>query len=293
MHVRLVSFLLAFFAALGPSLAAPPPAAPTLEALKVSQPPRVDGLMDEPDWARAPELVTHDPIAGIDLRLRAVYTDESIFVLVQFPDPTEDLEQKTLVWHRDLQLYKIGPKREDTLVLKWNMENEPVDLRLDADAPYQADIWYWKACRTQPMGYADDKMQVYSNHSAKDAKRLISKSGRTFFLRRPGDAGNSAYQVVVAAEFSTDTIPRYQPREPTGSRADIRSKGVWRDGEWTVEFGRRLNTGHLDDVQFHPGETYLFGVSRYEIAGRQPDPSIDQPNFGSGEISEHLLLVLR
>lgn len=293
MCIRFLLMLLALGTTLESALAAPLPPTRPLQAVKTSDPPQVDGLMDDPAWAKAPELVTHDRIADIDLSLRAVYTDDSIFVLVRFPDPTEDLEQKTLVWSPSLQLYKIGPKREDTVVLKWSMESRPVDLRLNAEDPYQADIWYWKACRTQPMGYADDKMHIYSPHGAKDAKRLISESGRTFFLRRPGDSGDSAYQVVIPAEYSTDTVPRYRPRKPSGSRADVRAKGVWSDGAWTVEFGRRLNTGHLDDVQFHPGESYLFGVSRYEIAGRKPDPSIDKPNFGSGEITEHLVLILR
>ena len=76
--------------------------------------------------------------------------------------------------------------------------------------------------------------------------------------------------------------------EPTSSRADIRARGVWADGYWTVEFGRALQTGHEDDVQLQTDQVYRLGVSRYEIAGRRADPEAEQPQYGCGEISEIL-----
>ena len=91
-------------------------------------------------------------------------------------------------------------------------------------------------------------------------------------------------------EHAGDTVTKYENREPTGSRADIRAKGAWRDGVWTVEMARRLDTGNPDDLQLDPTQSYQFGVSRFEIAGRPANPKIDQPLYGSGEITEHLWL---
>ena len=60
--------------------------------------------------------------------------------------------------------------------------------------------------------------------------------------------------------------------------------------EQTIEFGRKLKTGNNDDLQFDKSRKYLFGVSRHEIAARNLNPAIEEPKFGSGEISEHLFL---
>ncbi len=39
---------------------------------------------------------------------------------------------------------------------------------------------------------------------------------------------------------------------PSGSRVDLKGKGVFEDVTYTLEFGRKLNTGNDDDVQFKP-----------------------------------------
>jgi hypothetical protein len=54
-----------------------------------------------------------------------------------------------------------------------------------------------------------------------------------------------------------------------GSRDDIKGKGVWKNGRWTVEMSRKLNTGHPeDDVIFKPesGKTkyYVFDVAVFD-----------------------------
>jgi hypothetical protein len=36
----------------------------------------------------------------------------------------------------------------------------------------------------------------------------------------------------------------------------------------------------------------VFGVSRFEIAGRPAEPGADEPLFGSGDVGERLVLVL-
>lgn len=43
-----------------------------------------------------------------------------------------------------------------------------------------------------------------------------------------------------------------------GSKDDVQGKGKWTNGIWTVEFGRKLNTGHDDDIQFKVDGEYLY-----------------------------------
>ena len=47
--------------------------------------------------------------------------------------------------------------------MKWAMDKNVSDLGIRADRPYNADLWFWKANRTDPSGFADDKMQVLSD----------------------------------------------------------------------------------------------------------------------------------
>ena len=52
-------------------------------------------------------------------------------------------------------------------------------------------------------------------------------------------------------------------------------------------------SGNIDDINFDSiDKTYGFGVSRYEIAGR-PQEDSEQPFFGSGDITEQLILEFR
>lgn len=264
----------------------------TLVCAAASEKPVIDGKVDAL-WAKAEALTTYDPIARINITLKAVHTGKEIFILAQFPDKTKSMAQQDYVWDKDKKEYITGPSREDTLVLKWNMEPFPVDLHVKSDDPYVADIWYWKSHRTDPVGYADDKIQRYTDFERPSAAKIYTKSGRLFFLTRDGDAGTPAFKPLVYSQHIADTMTKYEIVVPTGSRADIRAKGFWKDGVWTVEFGRALDTGHADDIAFMTGQRYLFGISRFEIAGRDPDPSIDEPLFGAGDITEHLWLEIK
>lgn len=54
-----------------------------------------------------------------------------------------------------------------------------------------------------------------------------------------------------------------------GNRDDIKGKGIWKDGRWTVEMSRKLNTGHPEnDIIFAPesGQTkyYVFDVAVFD-----------------------------
>lgn len=259
----------------------------------VQQPPDVDGNEDDEAWSQAVAVNTHDSVANKAIRLKSVHTDQELFFLVQFQDPSEERQHKTLIWNHDLELYQVGPQREDSFVFKWSMEPKPLDLTLTSDQPYRADIWYWKAARTDHAGHADDKMQVYSRHRQNKAKRLLSKNGQLFYLRRMGDKGSAAYETLIHDAFIGHQTSQFKFLQPQGSRADIRAKGDWHAGLWTIEFARKLKTGQIDDLLFKRSEQYRFGVSIYEIAGRKANPKLEKPLFGSGEIGEILTLIFK
>lgn len=252
--------------------------------------PIIDGDGADTQWNEISEVKVKDVVANHDLFFSAVHDGENIAIRIRFPDATENREHKTLVWNEAESIYKTGPKREDTMVMKWPVNRLNENITLDSNQPYQADIWYWKSFRTDPLGYADDKHQIYSKAPNKKATKLRAKDGTLFFLQRKGDAGSSTYKTRIILEKTNNEVAKYDHRQPSGSRADIKAKGGWKDGFWTVEFLRKLKTGNGDDIQLEINQQALVGLSRYEIAGRKPDNTIDEPLFGSGEIGKLIRL---
>lgn len=250
--------------------------------------PEIDGKASEQIWQEAAAITTHDRVNDLPITIKGIYNDTDVFFLVSFPDPDESRSHKSWTWDRGREIYTVGNDREDIFVIKWNMEPKSANLSIYADNPYQADIWYWKACRTDSAGYADDKMHFLSPEEDRNATRMVSNSGKTMYLLRVGDDGESAYRVNLISEYQGDIVPRFSIHQPTVSRGDVKAKGVWQNGMWTLEFRRKLVTGNQDDIQFTPGNKYLFGVSRYEIAGRKPNEKLSDPLYGTGDVNEVL-----
>ncbi len=291
MHLRLLLFGILGASWVGVSISLnATESARTVQAGWTSSAPVVDGDCRDQAWQAATSFNVFDRLADITIEILTLYDADQIYLCVRFPDDDEDRLHKPYIWDAAAMRYRTGPAREDTLVLKWAIESSTKDLTLQAEKSYRADVWYWKANRTDLAGFADDKLQIYTSGNMPQATQLWSHSGQAFYLRRSGDEGTAAYLTQAFSEFMGKTVPKYTSQEPAGSRADVHAKGQWKNGYWTVEFARRLQTGHRDDVQFKTENTYLFGVSRYEIAGREPNENIAQPNFGAGEIGEHLRL---
>lgn len=250
----------------------------------------IDGHPTEKSWALAESVTTHDDIAEIDIRLKALYDKNNIYLLVQFPDSTESRVHKSWVWDKKMELYSTGWDREDIFVIKWFLEidyNNPKGFSIYGNSPHRADIWYWKANRTDPLGFADDKVQILSSQKSKRATVIMGEGGPLYLLRK-GDAGSAAYATTLAVNYKGDKLQRFSNTPPTGSRADVRAKGEWKEGEWTIEFKRALDTFNSDDISFSLKDSYVFGVSRYEVAGRSMDQRAEQPLYGAGDLS-HLI----
>jgi hypothetical protein len=262
----------------------------TLWVTRIIDPPKIDGLVNDSAWQKTPGLITYDNTQELPITIKSVYNDSEIFFLVIFPDLDESRTHKSWVWDAGRDIYTVGFDREDTFIFKWNMEAKPVDLSIYADNSYKADIWFWKACRTDAAGYADDKIHLLSPKEDRLAREIISRTGKRMFLLRESDKGESAYKIDLVSEYQGEILPRYTFNKPTGSRNDVKAKGTWQDGRWTIEFGRKLITGNQDDIQFTPAQKYLFGVSRYEIAGRKPNTKLSNPLYGAGDINEKLWL---
>lgn len=266
-------------------------AATDIPAVKVAKAPVLDGSAQDAAWLGVKPLVIADQASGKKILLRSVYTADQIFFLVQFPDAAQNFLHKPWVWNAADKKYAMGAHREDTFVFKWNMMDKEVDLSNYSDDSYRADVWYWKANRTNLAGFADDKTQVLADTPTKKSTEKVSITGRKRYLSRLSDAGKPPYKTYKPTAYEGDLVNAYPPGTPEGSRADVLAKGVWAGGFQTIEFARALNTGHDDDVQFDPatGKAYLFGISIFSLYGNPLDTAT--PNrYGMGRISKPLRL---
>jgi hypothetical protein len=263
-----------------------------IPSVKVEKAPDIDGAGMDAVWTKVKPISIEDSASRAKILLRSVYTADQVFFLVQFPDTAENFLHKPWIWNAAEKKYESGPNREDTFVFKWNMMDHDVNLSNFSDDDYRADVWYWKANRTNPAGYSDDKSQLLGSQPIKKSTELTSTSGKARHLGRYSDAGKSDYtDLKTLTEYQGDLVDRYPATTPEGSRADVHAKGSWNGGFRTIEYARALNTGHDDDLQFEPasGKAYLFGISIFSLYGR---PHIENsPNYyGRGRISEPLRL---
>ena len=259
-----------------------------------SSAPTIDGVADEAVWANAAELSIVDSATGKTINLKTFRDDQRIYFLATYPDADESRLHKPWVWDKELELYDLGPQREDNFAFKWNLEDKPVDLSNFADNLYRADVWYWKANRTDPVGYADDKLHILQDQPGKKAKQLTSKGGQQRYLIRLGDVGDAAQKKRILVDYEGDIVDQYESTTPSGSRADVHAKGAWKGGAWTIEFSRLLDTGNDDDIQFDPssGKSYQFGVSILGLYAEEIPPG-QTPGYGKGRISDPIMLEFK
>ncbi len=261
---------------------------------QVNNTPIIDGSNKDTTWDSARAYTIHDARMNSDIILKSVHTNDMIFFLVRYPDNTEDRLHKPWRWDKELDLYKIGPEREDTFQFRWSMESKEIDLSSFSDDNFHCDIWYWKANRTDMSGYADDKHHFLSTSRELKSNQITSRSGATRYLKRMPDEGAPAYKKHIYIHYTKDLINQYDLMTPSGSRADVKAKGIWMDGFWTIEFARKLRTNHSDDVMFdhNSKKRYQFGISIKSLYGEPIDNN--QPNlYGQGRISEKLFLIFR
>jgi DMSO reductase family type II enzyme heme b subunit len=248
---------------------------PTVVSRSTQTPPTLDGKTD--DWHDVPATVvtvipavSDDPknhTGTIDVELRAVTSNGTIYFSIQWPDPTKSATHKTLHWDKETDGYIEGKDREDRLAIKFDMGGD-FQSNMLSGTEYKADIWHWKAYRSQTAGIAHDKMHIYALNQIPLAKKHLAKTGQEVWIARPSDKGDKLYKSQRPVDHIGDAVPRYLVNpEPTGSIADVKTAAAWEDGLWTLEISRKLQTGHDDDIGFEPGKSYRAAVAVFDHTG--------------------------
>ncbi|MDM8546747.1 ethylbenzene dehydrogenase-related protein [Candidatus Venteria ishoeyi] len=243
----------------------------TASALTISIPeltsqPIVDGMDD--DWSKvtAVNIPLHktkaDGISNVpQVQLKAgIYGDQVFFYMV-WDDDSHDIMHKPFVWDDNQQKYITGPQREDRLALQFEMTGNYTTDWFSGQS-FTADMWHWKAFRSNATGNANDKMTIISRQKLLRTYKGMAADGEPLYIQRPMDAGNKPYKTKRYRKKQQALMPKYIINEQAkGSMMDVKAKGIWKNGKWHLELSRKLNTGHDDDVVFVPGKAVKGGIA--------------------------------
>lgn len=149
------------------------------------------------------------------------------------------------------------------------------------------DMWHWKSTRTGPVGQADDQYVDAGRQENKGWGRKTDTGSGGYYDNKSADGKTPAWmngpsvtahrhltredaKVAFKDNFKPgDKINGVVARPIDGSRGDLTTRGVWKDGYWTLEIKRkRVTQGEqaaVQDVQFSDlGKTYHFGLTVFD-----------------------------
>lgn len=240
---------------------------------------------------------------------RALYTDDSLFFLFKWKDPTRSIIKQS--WKFDGQKWYHLQGNEDRIALlfeitridKFATRGCAITCHSPADVPREnwkfatktaaekGDLWHWKAARSAPYNYADDAWLTVAgnptgsyretgrrkdNGAGGDVKNQTGDGGRPLFMQDPAKKPSvpgfllleESVKITDYSIFRTgDIIPFRLPVKPSGSRFDVKAISRHADGAWMVMLYRKLDSGHEDDVVFHPMKNYSFALAVFDDSG--------------------------
>lgn len=259
---------------------------PDLRAARVKTAPAIDGSPDDAAWKEAAELRLDAECRGgaskgkkTAVTLRAAVDDQYVYFLLRWQDASEDKTHKSYVWNDEKKAYESGKDLEDNAALSFPIKGKFTASMLSGEDELW-DVWHWKAFRTGPAGYAMDRTHVFSATKPEGkAAEYDATNGKKIWIARPEDKGDSVTKEHQAPkERQAFSPPHYEAVKPSGSAADVQTGHSYKDGWWTVEFRRRLNTGNAGDAALTPGGKTPMGVAVF-------DKSEHENHFTAGPIT--------
>lgn len=164
----------------------------------------------------------------------------------------------------------------------------------------KVDLWDWSSGVTNPLGYVRDFVIDYIDFK----EFVVRHPDRKTTGRKADGGADPEGKLMLPNVNETNDGPRFAPLPqhlnrgpfivvrgpgsvleveglefkkghritgvllpgeiPDSLRGHLVAKGVYRDGQWTLEIKRRLVTGDPDDVQFAVGRQYSFGIAVFD-----------------------------
>jgi hypothetical protein len=192
---------------------------------------------------------------------------------------------------KDVRKYLPGSRTDENVT--WDKTKSAEEIAKLLLAGEFVDLMQWRAHRSNPVGMADDgyvlEYRLFDSGTGVFAQNWDKKSNQPKYMfdqskvgfkaRTAGDLRDPTKPSSLIAEknavaFDPDAgwkegelIPEYYLTRAgaSGSAADnAEVKGVWRDGIWTVEWVRKLNTGQPDDKVLKAGALVNVGLAVHD-----------------------------
>lgn len=236
---------------------------------------------------------------------KAVYTDQEIYFLFSWKDANKSVTKGAWAYDGEKWQHQKGNEDRISLLFEINRINNfatkgcAITCHVPDGAPNakegkfgtataaeKGDLWHWKAARSDPAGFADDTWLTESSEKKSGRKSDAGKGGDTKnmtedksmpkYMLAPGKTlakngillASNAVEIKDYSAFKAgDTLTYRMPKNPEGSRADIKAESNYANGSWTVMLSRSLDTGHDDDVAFNPRKKYNFAMALFDDSG--------------------------
>ncbi len=265
-----------------------------------------------PVWSRAAEakiaLTGNGSVEGkaIEIKTKSVYTKDHIFFRFEWPDKDKSMNKNRWRFSGDQWTKIKGDEDRLGVVFEINRIDKFAtkgctvlchnESKIQEEWYYavakskeKAEMWHWKAVRSNPVGYTEDGY-VTTNPTKKPEQgrkrdagnETKAKSNRTkdkskpAYMQDPSKSASIPDSLLVSESVEIkdssifkegDEIPGYMLfTDWKGSFADVITQGVWQDGRWTVMMSRKLDTGYDDDLQFNTRKRYPFGLAVFDNA---------------------------
>ncbi len=189
---------------------------------------------------------------------------------------------------------KFLPSSRTDDMAGWDQTKSAAEVaKLKADGGF-VDLMQWRAHRSNPVGMADDgyvlQYRLFDAGKNPFGWNVDRKTMTPKYMLHAGKVGMKSLTLAdvgdpnkpVALIREENAVP-YDPAagwkkddvlpgrllsraDAKGSAADNDAvKGVWENGTWTVEWTRKMNTGHPeDDKVLEEGKSYTFGFAVHD-----------------------------
>ena len=214
------------------------PSQKSITVKKILSRPFLDGIAVDECWRKVPcsKIRIVDGKNILFLSLKACTDGRKIYFLIQYPTPGEIRKHQSWHWNPVLQAYIPGKEKEESFTIILTQQKDNIK---------KADVWVWRAARTDPVNKADDLFFQITDKANQAKKSIVM------------DAGTNCWFSKYFGDFAGSELPRFYNRTPQGSLADIDAKGTWDRNFLTIEFSRVLNTGNEDDIKLMTGKYYI------------------------------------